>query len=210
MRHRISALALAICLCTSMPQAVRADGEIVSIYTTLDFDNRCVELPVEEAEAWLSCAGHGGYGILYSEGDLRQSLFFGYVGDWYASGAWESFTTFNHVNDTVEWRLRDGVPFATILRWFVDNPNPETGAPDVRHQGQVLVVSKVGQPRVGDACIVGYVDALQNADANEMARRIADTLVENFTCRTDEPQYRGDPGPFAGFPSRYFGILDNP
>lgn len=185
--------------------AVRAEGEIASVYSKLDFDTGCVQLLSEESGGRFSCAGLGGYGVLFSEGDLRQSVFFGNVGEWYGKGAWESFSAFNRANDTIEWRLRDGVPYATILRWFIENANPETGAPDKRSEGQVLVISKVGQPGIGEACVVGYVDALATPDPNEVARRVADTLADSFTCRVDEPDYAGEPGPRAGYPSRYFG-----
>ena len=72
---------------------------------------------MEEGGSYLgSCAGYAGYGVLLAEGDLRMSVFYGFVGEWYAEGAWESFGAFNSVNDTLEWRLKDGVPQSTILR----------------------------------------------------------------------------------------------
>ena len=187
--------------------AARAQGEseTSSIYTKIDFETGCVRLSTDEVGASFSCAGHRGYGILFSESDLRQALFFGYVGPWYAADAWESFGPFNQSNDTVEWRLDGGRPFATILRWFIENPNPDTGAPDEAHRGQVLVVSRVAQPGEGGACVVGYVDALANSDANEMAREVADTLARDFTCMSDTPAYHGQRGPLAGEPVRVFG-----
>ena len=112
---------------------------------------------------------------------------------------------FNQTNDTVEWRLSGGRPFATILRWFIENSNPDTGAPDEAHRGQVLVVSRVAQPGEGGACVVGYVDALANPNANEMARNVADTLAADFTCMSDTPVYHGQRGPLAGDPVRAFG-----
>lgn len=176
-----------------------------SVYTTIDVDDGCIVKPDDISGATLSCTGHGGYGILLREGDLRETVFFGHLGAWYADGAWESFLTFNRVNDTVEWRVRDGMPFATILRWFIEKPDPETGIQTAESRGEVLVVSKVGQPGEGEACVVGYVDAKANADANALARSIADSLAEPFTCRSDVPEYHGRRGPLAGEPSRNFG-----
>lgn len=204
MTIRMLATACAALAALSAPAAL-AEGAVSSIYSKLDFETGCIPVATDEVGGSFSCAGHGGYGILFSEGDLRQSVFFGHLGDWYAAGAWESFGPFNHTGDTVEWRLRDGVPFATILRWFIENPDPETGAPDEAHRGQVLVVSKVGQPGAGEACVVGYVDALANPQANELAREVADTVAEGFTCRTDMPAFHGDRGPLAGDPVRSFG-----
>lgn len=182
-----------------------AGEDVSSIYTRLEFDTDCVQISADPMGGSFSCSGHGGYGVLLAEGDLRQSAFFGYVGAWYADNAWESFGAFNQTNDTVEWRLRGGVPFATILRWFIENPNPDTGAPDEAHRGQVLVVSRVGQPGVGEACVVGYVDALANGDANTVAREVADMLADDFTCRVDEPQFHGERGALASDPMRVFG-----
>ena len=63
------------------------------------------------------CKGYKQFPIYFSEGDLRQTVRYGFVDP--ESKHWESFSEFNHINDTVEWRLADGRPFATILRWFI-------------------------------------------------------------------------------------------
>lgn len=184
--------------------AVPAHAErISSVYTRIGFDTDCVTLSEYEAGVTLSCGGFRGYGILFSEGDLRQTLFFGYVGSWFEDAAWESFGPFNSVNDTVEWRLNGAVPFATILRWRIDNGDPDgtTGKPG----GEVLVISKVAQPGEGEGCVVGYVDAKANAGANDLARKVADEMAEDFTCREDEPVYHGERGPLAADPMRNFG-----
>jgi hypothetical protein len=191
-------------LTPAVPVPAHAGGGVDSIYTKIEFDTGCIALSTDEVGGTFSCPGHAGYGILFSEGDLRQTVFFGYVGDWYAGNAWESFGAFNQANDTVEWRLRDGVPYATILRWYIENPNPDTGAPDEAHRGQVLVVSKVGQPGIGDACVVGYVDAVANPQANDLARQVADTMADGFACRIDEPAYHGVREPLSGDPTRVF------
>lgn len=179
---------------------VTSDAGLVSVYTTLAVNESCVIMSEYDLGASFSCPGLGGFGVHYDEGDLRASVFFGHLGPWYAEGAWESFSSFNTTGDTIEWRLDDGVPFATILRWFIDH---DGGNPEAR--GQVLVVSKVGEPGVGAACIVGYVDALTNADANEIARSVADTMARDFTCMVDEPIYHGEEGILSGTPVRTFG-----
>jgi hypothetical protein len=48
----------------------------------------------------------------------------------------------------------------------------------------VLVVTRLGPP--GETCHVGYVDALANPDANELARKIADEHARTFTCGKDK------------------------
>ena len=199
---RSTAFILACALSAVAAGQAGAQEAVSSIYTKLEFDTGCVPLTADPMGGSFSCSGHGGYGVLFAEGDLRQTVFFGYVGDWYAGAAWESFGAFNQANDTVEWRLRGGIPHATILRWYIENPNPDTGSPDEAHRGQVLVVSKVGQPGIGDACVVGYVDALANPDANEMAREVADTVTDEFTCRVDVPKFHGERGPLTSEPMR--------
>ena len=193
-------------LIASVGIAGAQDGAYESAYTKIT-DDSCVQVSFsEEGGSYLgACAGYGGYPLLLAEGDLRQSVFFGFVGEWFGEGAYESFSAFNSTNDTVEWRLKGGVPVTAILRWFIDNPNPETGSPDDANRGQVLVVSKVAQPGTGDGCVVGYVDALANDNANALARQVADTLGENFRCRIDEPEFHGEEGLLSSFPVRTFG-----
>jgi hypothetical protein len=198
-------LAAALLGGTVLAGPATADGPVGSTYTKLDLDTGCEQISSNEVGGSFRCAGHDGYPVHFAEGDLRQSVFFGHVGDWHAERAWESFGQFNYVNDTIEWRLKDGVPFAAILRWFIENPNPDTGSPDEAHRGQVLVVSRVAQPADGNGCVVGYVDALANGDANTLARQVADTLAEGFACRADEPRYHGNRGPLGGDPTRVFG-----
>lgn len=179
--------------------------EITSTYTDLAVDDKCVTFTADEIGANLACPGLGGYGVVFSEYDLRTSIFYGFVGPWYGEGAFETFETFNSVGDTLEWRLADGVPYATILRWFIEHTDPQTGNVDEANRGQILVISKVAQPGIGEACIVGYVDARANEDANEIARQVADTITEGFRCIIDEPVYHGEEGLLSGYPSRTFG-----
>lgn len=174
--------------------------EFKSAYTKIDDLEGCVTITQYEVGADLSCAGYKGYGILLSDIDARNSVFYGYVGEWYAEGAYESFESFNSINDTVEWRLKDDVPFAVVQRWFIEAASGEEA-----DRGQVLVVSRVAQAGDGNGCVVGYVDALENENANELAREIADTMAVDFRCRIDEPMFHGEEGVAAGFPVRSFG-----
>lgn len=173
-----------------------------SIYQDLDLDKDCKLLGSEEAaeSASWQCKGYKEYPVWFSEGDLRQSIFYGHVGDWYQKGAWESFGPFNHFSGRIEWLVENGGAAAAITRFFVDNseePNDAT-------RGQILVISKVGQPGAGDACVIGYVDARANKDPNVLARKVAEDKVRSFTCRTDEPVYHGERGKFAADANRFF------
>jgi hypothetical protein len=53
--------------------------------------------------------------------------------------------------------------------------------------GLWLVCHKVGQTHVREVGAVGYVMATGNPDANEKARRIADTQAREFACGADQP-----------------------
>jgi len=182
-----------------------AAAEIASTYTKLGFDFNCTwdsldHLTETEREELLGnsavCTGLPGYPIHYSEYDLRQFTAFGNVAADARTPA--SFAQFNRTGDTVEWRMRDGQPFATILRWFIENMSPETGMPDDAHTGQVLVISTVAQPANPRSCPAGYVDARENSDANAIARRVADEIASSFRCGVDIPVFHGKKGALSG------------
>lgn len=161
-----------------------------SAYTKVDFEKDCREVETDELGGTWICKGYGGYEIRFAEGDLRQSTFYGHVGPWYEKGAFETFTGFNHAGDTVEWRLEAGVPVAAIRRWFVSSGTDDKGDP--LPEVQVLVISKVGQKDEGEACVVGYVEATANKDANVLARKVADEEARDFACRYSEAMWHGE------------------
>lgn len=173
---------------------------ITSAYTRIDGDDACsTYAQSDEGEgdwAYLVCNGYRGYPVVIAYGDLRESVFYGFPPD--GDLPWESFSGFNSVSPTIEWRiLRDGdveVPFATIHRWFVSDPDE----PD--RNIEVLVVEKVGQVETRQGCVVGYVVATGNPDANEKARRIADTQVADFHCG-DQPVIDAGSEPLPPFTS---------
>ncbi len=175
-----------------------------STYTDLDLD-QCEKVTEYEDGVQLKCEGYGEYPVYLKEGDLRQSVLFGNAKQMLIDEAFESFGPFNHVNTKIEWRLDEqGKPVAAILRWFIENTNPETGATDKESMGQVLVVSRVAQ-KDGDglSCVVGYVDALSNPNANTLARNVADYEARDFACGYNEPLWWGDRGEKAGQTMNY-------
>jgi len=173
-----------------------------SVYTDLPLDN-CKTLVAPDPDepggdfVSMTCAGLGKYQVLFKEGDLRQSIHYGYLKKSIVDEAFESFGPFNHMNPKIEWRVdAGGKPYAAIQRFF-------TG--DAESQGQVLAVSRVGQPGDEEGCPVGYVDALANKDPNVLAREIADTVAVSFQCGKDSPAYHGTRGPKSGDPMIYHG-----
>jgi hypothetical protein len=70
------------------------------------------------------------------------------------------------------------------VRYFVQRGDGSEETPD----GQVLVVTRLEE---GATCHVAYIDALANPEPNEMARKAADDLAEDFDC-ADEPETIGE------------------
>lgn len=156
----------------------------------------------EDSSITLQCDGYKDLAVHFKEGDLRQSQAYGPISKEWLDGAFESFGPFNHTGAKIEWRLgTDGKPVATIVRWFIADPET-TSDKDARY-GQVLVVTTIATAENPTSCVVGYVDALENKDANTLARKVADEEAHDFTCGLDEPQWHGTRGKLAGEPMRY-------
>jgi hypothetical protein len=173
-----------------------------SVYTDLLLE-KCKALvepnPDEPGGDFMSssCPGLGNYQVLFKEGDLRQSLHYGYLKKSIVDHAFESFGQFNNMNPKIEWRVGDdGKPYAAIQRFFVG---------DAENQGQVLAISRVGQRDDQEGCPVGYVDALANRNPNEIAREVADTIAASFQCGKDTAEYHGTRGPKAADPMIFHG-----
>lgn len=98
-------------------------GSIDSAYTKLNFENGCVwEKTNNEEEAAMGgsalCSGYKSNGnswpVYFAESDIRQFISFGKIADTKSLAG--GFSQWNSVNTTIEWRLNNGKPFATILR----------------------------------------------------------------------------------------------
>ncbi|TWI81891.1 hypothetical protein JM93_03853 [Roseibium hamelinense] len=161
--------------------------EAESVYTTIELPT-CVQAGVPDGEttfggSWL-CRGHDGIPVYIVEGDLRMFVSFGNNAANEPS-AGQTLPNFNSINDRLEWRMRFGIPFATILRWF---PSLD----DTGRTGSVLIVTQL-EP--GATCQIARVDAQANSDANVLARQAADLLAGTFDC-ANQPQVIGNPGIF--------------
>jgi hypothetical protein len=74
-------------------------------------------------------------------------------------------------HSVIEWRLRDGEPYAAIHRYFFDGK-------------QMLTVHKLNRDRT--SCVAAVVAIEPGRDANADAIRIADDVVPNFRCGDDK------------------------
>ena len=155
-----------------------------SAYTPLALD-KCRALPTDPDDplaggAWL-CTGYRGIVVRVEENDERVYVSYGpHAAD--EPAASETLPAFNDVGETIEWRLDgSGRPFATIFRFH-------TGSEDNR--GSSLVVTRLAPP--GHVCRVGIVDAVANPDANAnaIARAVADRFAAGYACSgSDAPAY---------------------
>ena len=188
-----------VCLLMSMTTENPAHAA-ESVYTDLVLDKcRTLVAPDPDEGDFMSamCPGLGDYQVLFKEGDLRQSIHYGYLKKSIVDHAFESFGQFNHMNPKIEWRVGDdGRPYAAIQRFFIG---------DAESRGQVLAISRVGQPGDEEGCPVGYVDALANKNPNALAREVADQIAASFRCGKDAAEYHGVRGPNAGDPMLFHG-----
>jgi hypothetical protein len=164
--------------------------EVASVYTKIDLA-ACQVLSAPSAEdstiggSWM-CTGYQGQPVYVAEGDLRMFVAFG-ADAANEPAATQTLQQFNTINETLEWRLRGGVPFATILRWF---PSGDDGT----SSGSVLIVTQLLPG--GGTCQIARIDARANKNANVLARQAADALAGQFNCNAP-PQVMGNPGSLA-------------
>lgn len=131
----LAALALAALVLASGPLAAKPPM-ISSAYSRVDLA-KCRALPGDTENGtsmrWR-CPGYRGLPLYVEFGDERYDLdggTFDHDGFWSAS--------FDELPRTVEWRLKDGRPFAIIYRLTVAN----AGVPKTSR----LIVESVGDPR---------------------------------------------------------------
>jgi len=158
-------------------QAASPDG-YTSAYTTLDLDDCEVLDRSTDEGSWidLRCPGLQGIPLFVSEGDGRFDVAAGVPGDSFAT-----IMAFNDLDETVEWRMQDGEPFAVIFRYR--DVSLESGP------RTVLAIEKIGRPGA-PGCRVAQI-AGATPRANERARMIADQRAAGFDCSA-EPYYVGD------------------
>lgn len=154
-----------------------------SEYTDLDLD-LCTVVQSDDFGSTWACNGFKGIPVMVAEGDLRMMVSYG-LGSTEEKAASQTLPPFNHLGEKIEWRLSNAEggykPFATILRYFVQRMDPETGE-ELKPEGQVLVVTRI-EP--GATCQIAWIDALANPDANELAREAADDKAPDFDCAND-------------------------
>ncbi|MGB7409254.1 MAG: hypothetical protein WA908_12175 [Pontixanthobacter sp.] len=123
------------------------------------------------------CPGRGGIALFLQDGDLRLDLDAGMQ-----NALFETTGPYNRIMDTIEWRMKDGEPFAIIFRYDVHQamgPQPTT-----------LAIEKIGRDG-SPGCRVAHV-AGSSPNANRHARQIADERATSFECGRNTPEIIGD------------------
>ncbi len=139
-----------------------------SVYTSLTEKScRTIEANAEEA-GWYRglCPGAGGYRLEVLEGDLRQSINVIAPGKKkYELDLWTNVSSaFSSLGEKAEWRVRNGVPYALIVRF-----NASEDAEKPERIVSYLVVVRISAETV---CLSGVVNPGKNQNA--AARRLAD------------------------------------
>ena len=163
------------------PFSQAAAETIQSAYTSLKLEGCENITPPEAAEhgGVFQCAGLDGMDVRVAEGDLRMFVSYGPNAATQTAAA-QTLPAFNTTGETLEWRLANGEPFATIVRFHWDSDGAK---------GSTLVVTTLGE---SDACHVAYVMATGNANA--LARAVADGQARGFDCARDRPRTYGPDG----------------
>lgn len=179
-------LTLAALVGIGIASAALADNS--SVYTKLKLDQCRSEPPgAEPADGgvWW-CEGYAGIPVRVAEGDLRFLVSYGENAADEPAAGW-TLPAFNTIGETLEWRLAEanGAPIATILRFHTQD---EAG-----NRRSFLVVTRLGPP--GTVCQIGTVDAVDNPDANEIARAVADYFADGPCPEGEVPDYgvNGEP-----------------
>ena len=178
--------ALALSVICLWPIAASA-AEYTSAYTAFDLDScKVIEKGDDTvyAGSW-ACEGYKGIDIIQASEDDRTFVAFGSQAKTHCAFR-KTFFGFNTALSPVEWRLKDGVPFAAIERWSVV----------IDENGNTITWLVVNALKPNDSCHVHYV-AGSYPNANEHVRRAADDLAEDFNCERDAPTIDskiGEPG----------------
>ena len=147
-------------------------GAVTSAYTRIELD-RCARVDAgdEHQSATWRCKGYAGIPLIVQSGDDRYDIDAGLED---ADEFWGQ--SFDYPGETVEWRLRRGVPFAIIYRLV------SSGSASPRSSR--LMVETIGRGAPG--CRIASIDGRLRR-ANALARRAADEIAAGRArCMKDQ------------------------
>lgn len=155
-------------------------GTYSSVYSDLDIEQcQILNEDSEFGSVSYKCDGQFGYDVYVTEGDLRFYIAHSATGEPPEGTIGQTVAPFNNLGPKLEWRFEESdgtpTPFATIVRYKYQTMNDD----GTYGNGQALVVSRF---RSGETCHVAYIDAFANAEANVMAREVADKYASGGEC----------------------------
>ncbi|MGB3758749.1 MAG: hypothetical protein WBA07_20590 [Rivularia sp. (in: cyanobacteria)] len=152
---------------------IETPNKIESVYTSLDLE-KCEVLKTyykERGGRSFRCKGYQDIPLYVTDYGGRFDVDAGVP-----NSKWTTTRRpYNSIGDTVEWRIHDGKPVATILRYnFVTDGMYPTRSSE-------LAVTSVGRES-SPGCLIKWVKADAQPDQNTAARQIADRRAEGFDC----------------------------
>ena len=172
---------IAALLVVTAGSAAPAQG-IDSAYTRIDETCTQRQLP-DEPVFETACRGYGEWNVYIVASEHGASAAYGR--DEREVSAFMNPPMrglFGGFNDVIEWRLRDGQPFATIHRYVHYNPPETLEVTGGLEEPNTLIVTALDPDAARPACAVAYVDASALSGANQIARDAADRLVPGWDC----------------------------
>lgn len=154
-------------------------GGFSSQYTPLDLAACTVTDSESEEGQWAerTCHGYRGVSLFVDDGDGRFDIDAGVRNE-----RFQSLGAFNDPPETIEWRMKDGAPFAIIYR--LTDASPEDAG------RTVLMVERIGTAQQ-PGCTVAQVEGSRQ-DANVRAREFADRTAAGFDCAAAKPEAVGN------------------
>ena len=115
-------------------------------------------------------SGPDNWSVSMFSADARSAVSFGTLAKDGTSAMQALDGAFADPHHTIEWRLRDGQPFAAIHRYFIEGKS-------------VLLVHRLQSDKT--SCVAAVVTPRPGRNANEDAAEIADRLISTFRCGRD-------------------------
>lgn len=195
MRFLLLCNSLLIAVCIAPPTAAQ---ENTSLFTSIALTGctkfQSVIVHGGEFANGHDCPGLPGYRVYRLNYDGRNTVGIGF-NRLHASkqrAGQQMFPTFSEIADKMEWRIdpKTKRPVAAILRWTISDYQ-YYGEPGPPKQFDLLIVIRTPP---GPSCHVAHIDAGENQNAEELARKAADELARNFDCVKNTAHIIGNRG----------------
>jgi hypothetical protein len=174
----MKALMLIVLLFIAAPSTAAKRPLIRSVYTSIDL-HHCKTLKEmdEGAYSLRRCPGYAGIPVFVEIDDERADVSAGSAGGEICVNS--IGCTFTTEGETVEWRLRNGKPFAIIYRVYAELPD---GTCKIA-KTWVLVIETIGSRKRPGCRIAEIPSAKPNANLLAQAAA-AQALAEKVKCRS--------------------------